>query len=145
MLAALQSLVDNMILQPDFHSTDLKNFSTSCKSQHLEKLNLISNSDLPYLKNDDWKESVIKIPLPLAQTQYPSEDDAPILEIKFIHQNLCEVIKSGIQDFASLHNFHWHGFKQFWKPSEGKPEQQVYGETNCQPSISDGRACGFVQ
>jgi hypothetical protein len=27
-----------------------------------------------------------------------------------------------------LHNFHWHGFKQFWKPSEGKPEQRVYGK-----------------
>jgi hypothetical protein len=51
-----------------------------------------------------------------------------MLEIKFVHWNLCELIKLGVQDFASSHNFHWCGFKQFWKPSEGKPEQWVYGK-----------------
>src|SRR5216683_1918054 len=51
-----------------------------------------------------------------------------MLEIKFVHRDLCELIKSGVQDFASSHNFHWCGFKQFWKPSEGKLEQWVYGE-----------------
>jgi Plavaka transposase len=88
----------------------------------------VSDSELPYLKNDNWKEGVIKIPLPLAWTQYASEDDAHLLEVKFVYQSLGEVVKSGIQDFASLHNFHWHGFKQFWQPSEGEPEQQVYGK-----------------
>jgi Plavaka transposase len=88
----------------------------------------VSDSDLPYLKNDNWKEAVIKIPLPLAQTQYASEDDAHMLEVKFVHQSLGEVVKLGVQDFASSHNFHWCGFKQFWQPSEGNPEQQVYGE-----------------
>ena len=127
-LAALQSLVNNVILHPDFHSSNLKNFSASRKSQWLEKLNSVPDSNLPYLKNDDWKESLVKVPLPLAQTQHPTKDDAPMLEIKFVHWDLCELIKSGIQDFANSHNFHWHGFKQFWKPSEGKPEQQVYGE-----------------
>lgn len=127
-LAALQSLVNNVILHPDFHSSNLKNFSASRKSQWLEKLNSVPDSNLPYLKNDDWKESLVKVPLPLAQTQHPTKDDAPMLEIKFVHWDLCELIKLGIQDFANSHNFHWHGFKQFWKPSEGKPEQQVYGE-----------------
>ncbi len=67
-LAALQSLVDNVILHPDFHLSDLKNFSASRKSQWLEKLNSVPDSDLPYLKNGDWKESLVKVPLPLAQT-----------------------------------------------------------------------------
>ena len=31
-LAALQSLVNNIILHPDFCLSDLKNFSASCKS-----------------------------------------------------------------------------------------------------------------
>jgi hypothetical protein len=51
-----------------------------------------------------------------------------MLEVQFIHRSLGEVVKSGVQDFASLHNFHWCGFKQFWQPSEGEPEQQVYGK-----------------
>ncbi len=89
---------------------------------------MVPDSDLPYLKNNNWKESVVKVPLPLSRTCYPSEDDASMLEIKFVHRDLCKLIKSGIQDFASSQSFHWCGFRQFWKPSEGKPEQRVYGE-----------------
>jgi hypothetical protein len=60
--------------------------------------------------------------------QYPSDDDANTLEVKFVHRRFSEVIKSGIQDFASSCNFHWRRFKQFWKPSDSEPEQHVYGE-----------------
>ena len=80
---------------------------------------------------------MVKVPLPLSRTRYPSEGDAPVLEIKFVHWDLCELIKSGVQDFASLHNFHWRGFKQFWKPSEGKPEQQVFGEVYTSDTFLD--------
>ena len=71
---------------------------------------------------------MIKVPLPLSRTRYASEDDAHMLEVKFVHRSLGEVVKSGVQDFASSHNFHWRGFKQFWRSSEGEPEQRVYGE-----------------
>jgi hypothetical protein len=67
-LADLKNLVHNMILHPDFHSSDLENFSTTCKSQCLKKSINTSDSDLSYLKNDDWKEAVIKVPLPLSWT-----------------------------------------------------------------------------
>jgi Plavaka transposase len=127
-LTALQSLVDDIILHPYFCSTNLANFSASHESQRLEKLDSVPDLNLPYLKNDDWKESVVKVPLPLARMWYPSEEDAPKLEIKFFHQDLCEVIKSGVHDFATSNKFHWRSFRQFWKPSEGKPEQRVYGE-----------------
>jgi hypothetical protein len=113
-LADLQNLVHKVILHPDFHPSDLENFSTTCKSRHLEKSKTAPDSDLPYLKNDDWKEAMIKVPLSLSWMQYASEDDAHMLEVKFVHQSLGKVIKLGVQDFASLHNFHWHGFKQFW-------------------------------
>jgi Plavaka transposase len=126
-LADLNSLVHDIILHPDFHSSDLKNFSATCKSQCLEKSSL-PDSDLPYLKNDDWKEAIINVPLPLVRTQYYNEDDAYTLEVKFVHRRLCEVIKSGIQDFASSCNLYWRGFKQFWQPSDSELEQRVYGE-----------------
>jgi hypothetical protein len=113
-LADLENLVHNMILHLDFHSSDLKNFSATHESRCLEKSINTSDSDLSYLKNDDWKEAVIKVPLPLSRTRYASEDDAHMLEVQFVHRSLGEVIKSGVQDFASLHNFHWCGFKQFW-------------------------------
>ena len=126
-LTDLNSLVHDIILHPDFHSSDLENFSATRESRRLEKSS-VPNSDLPYLKNDDWKEAVIKVPLPLVRTQYDNENDAHTLEVKFVHRRLCEVIKSGIQDLASSRNFHWRGFKQFWRPSDGEPEQRVYGE-----------------
>lgn len=126
-LADLNSLVHDVILHPDFHSSDLENFSATRESRRLEKSRL-PDSDLPYLKNDDWMEAVIKVPLPFVRTRYHNEDDAHTLEVKFVHRRLCEVIKSGIQDFASSRNFHWRGFKQFWRPSDSEPEQRVYGE-----------------
>jgi Plavaka transposase len=126
-LADLNSLAHDVILHPDFHPSDLKNFSATRESRRLEKSSL-PDSDLPYLKNDDWKEAVIKVPLPLVRTRYHNEDDAHTLEVKFVHRRLYEVIKSGIQDVASSRNFHWHGFKQFWRPSDSEPEQRVYGE-----------------
>jgi len=126
-LADLENLVHNVILHPDFRSADLENFSATRESRRLEKSVNTSDSDLSYLNNDDWKEAVIKVPLPLSRTRYASEDDAHMLEVNFVHRSLGEVIKSGIQDFASSH-FHWRGFKQFWRPSEGEPEQRVYGE-----------------
>jgi hypothetical protein len=126
-LADLNSLVHDVILHPNFHSSNLKNFSATHELRCLEKSS-VPDSGLPYLKNDDWKEAVIKVPLPLVQTQYQNEDNAHTLEIKFVHRRLCEVIKSGIQDFAMSRNFHWHGFKQFWQPADNEPEQRVYGE-----------------
>ena len=126
-LADLNSLVHGVILHSDFRSSDLENFSATRESRRLEKSSL-PDSDLPYLKNDDWKEAVINVPLPLVQTRYNNENDAHTLEVKFVHRRLCEVIKSGIQDVASSRNFHWRGFKQFWRPSDSEPEQRVYGE-----------------
>ena len=126
-LADLNSLVHGIILHSDFRSSDLENFSATRESRRLEKSSL-PDSDLPYLKNDDWKEAVINVPLPLVRTRYNNENDAHTLEVKFVHRRLCEVIKSGIQDVASSRNFHWRGFKQFWRPSDSEPEQRVYGE-----------------
>ena len=126
-LADLNSLVHDVILHPDFHSSDLENFNATHESQRLEKSS-VSDFNLPYLKNDDWKEATIKVPLPFVRTRYQNEDEAHTLEVKFVHRRLCEVIKSGIQDVASSRNFHWRGFKQFWRPSDSEPEQRVYGE-----------------
>jgi hypothetical protein len=126
-LADLNDLVHDVILHPDFHSSDLENFSATCESRRLDESS-IPDSDLPYLKSDDWKEAVIQVSLPLVRMRYDNKDNAHMLEIKFVHRRLCEVLKSGIQDVASSRNFHWRGFKQFWRPSDGEPEQRVYGE-----------------
>jgi len=83
-LADLNSLVHGVILHSDFRSSDLENFSATRESRRLEKSSL-PDSDLPYLKNDDWKEAVINVPLPLVRTRYNNENDAHTLEVKFVH------------------------------------------------------------
>jgi hypothetical protein len=49
-LADLENLVHNVILHPDFRSSDLENFSATRESRRLEKSITTSDSDLSYLK-----------------------------------------------------------------------------------------------
>jgi hypothetical protein len=107
-LADLEGLVHNVLLHPDFYASDLENFRATRESRCLEESRGVPESTLPYVKNDDWKEAAIQVPLPLVWTRYTSEDDAHMLEVKFVHRSLHEVIKSGVQDVASSHRFHWH-------------------------------------
>lgn len=125
-LADLQHLVDDVILHADFQASNLKNFNSTRESQRMDKSTSV-DADLPYRKSDVWMESAIELPLPLVRTRYPREEEAETIKIKFFHRDLTEVIKSGIQDFASR-NFHWRGFQQMWQPSEQEPVERVYGE-----------------
>ncbi|KAG6875461.1 hypothetical protein C0992_003755 [Termitomyces sp. T32_za158] len=130
-LSALDQLVHNVILAPDFWCEDLEGFSAVQENRHLddESINHLSRTSdsVPWLSSDVWKKSSVFLPLPFTCKTYKSENHAPTVQIDFYHQNLVEVLKSGTMDFAAKW-FHWHGFQLYWKPSENEPEQHVYGK-----------------
>ncbi|KAG6806608.1 hypothetical protein H0H93_002708, partial [Arthromyces matolae] len=80
-LADLDSLVNDVILQPDFAQSDLAGFRASRECQRLEDSGPMSNSELPYSNNDNWQESIVTVPLPLVRTKFRSEDQAPVIEV----------------------------------------------------------------
>ncbi|KNZ72822.1 hypothetical protein J132_01814, partial [Termitomyces sp. J132] len=130
-LGALDCLVYNVILAPDFQCEDLEGFSAVQEnrclddeaSDHLPE----TSESLPWLSSDVWRKSSVFLPLPFTHKSYKSEKHAPTIQICFYHRDLVEVIKSRAMDFAAKW-FHWHGFQLYWKPSENKPKQCVYGK-----------------
>ncbi|KAG6809229.1 hypothetical protein H0H92_001089 [Tricholoma furcatifolium] len=126
-LADLDSLVNDVILHPDFTQSDLRGFRAARECQRLEDTGTKTSSSLAYLKTDNWRESTVKIHLPLVREKFISENEAPSLEVKFVHRSFMEVLKTGIQEYAAS-SAHLRGFKQFWKPSPTEPAQRVYGE-----------------
>ncbi|KAG6808669.1 hypothetical protein H0H92_003308 [Tricholoma furcatifolium] len=126
-LADLDSLVNDVILHPDFTQSDLRGFRAARECQRLEEMGTKTSSSLPYFKTDNWKESTVKLHLPLVREKFICENQAPALEVKFVHRSFMEVLKTGIQEYAAS-SAHLRGFKQFWKPSPTEPAQRVYGE-----------------
>ncbi|KAG6819019.1 hypothetical protein H0H93_016314, partial [Arthromyces matolae] len=129
-LAALDRLVNDVILAPDFNTQHFKGFSAIRENKRLEDKSPDQDHGpkLPWSTNDNWIEGSVEIPLPPPSgTSFKSERHAPTMQISFFHRNLVEAFKSGVQDYASR-KFHWRGFRQFWKPSDNEPEQRVYGE-----------------
>ncbi|KAG6870124.1 hypothetical protein C0992_000963, partial [Termitomyces sp. T32_za158] len=129
-LAALDQLVYTVILAPDFNSEDFEGFSAARENRRLDDLptNSSSQSGLPsWAAGDIWKKASVYIPLPLTRYKYRSEQEAPTLQIDFFHRDILEVFKSVAQS-VTANKIHWRGFHQFWRPSEDKPEQRVYGE-----------------
>ncbi|KAG6824734.1 hypothetical protein H0H92_005989 [Tricholoma furcatifolium] len=135
-LADLDNLVHQVILQPDFSTRDLDGFSASRESKRLEEHTLSqstshsnhSNSPpLPYSTSDNWKTTIVDVPLPLVRIRHQNEQAAPRLSVPVIHRDLLEVIDSLLNDY-SFNKYHLRGFKQFWRPSPDKPKQRVYSE-----------------
>lgn len=88
---------------------------------------------------DDWIGSSISISLPGCRSEpistsskrkrpAQSENKAPKVEIPgLLHRDLFEVITAAVKDKNSR-LFHWRGYKLWWKPTQGKSAERVYGE-----------------
>ncbi|KAG6808360.1 hypothetical protein H0H92_004378, partial [Tricholoma furcatifolium] len=133
-LSDLDSLVHDVILQPDFSTHDLEGFSASRESKRLENDTASQSTytdnplpDLPYSTTDNWKTTIVEVPLPLVRVRHCNEQAAPKLRVPVIHRDILEVVESLLKDY-SFRNYHLRGFKQFWRPSPDEPKQRVYSE-----------------
>ncbi|KAG6824796.1 hypothetical protein H0H92_005805 [Tricholoma furcatifolium] len=83
--------------------------------------------ELPYSTTDNWKTTIVDVPLPLVCTRHRNEQAAPKLSVPVVHRDLLDVVESLLKDY-SFNKYHLRGFKQFWQPSPDKPKQHVYSE-----------------
>ncbi|KNZ82146.1 hypothetical protein J132_07731 [Termitomyces sp. J132] len=84
-LGALDHLVYNVILAPDFQCEDLEGFSAVQENRHLDDEasdHLPETSEsLPWLSSDVWRKSSVFLPLPFTHKSYKSEKHAPTIQI----------------------------------------------------------------
>jgi hypothetical protein len=128
-VAELQSLVDNVLLAPDFKISDLSNFNSQREFQRLNNIDADSDFGLssPLTNQNGWKQSSIKIKLP-AEKVHKKKDDAPILEVPDIcHRSLLKVVTTALQD-NSAKMFHFTLFSLYWQPTPESTPQRLYSE-----------------
>ena len=123
----LQSLVNDVLLAPDFKLSDLKNFNARCELRRLDE-KVALDGELVHPENENgWREATVKIKLP-AEKVCQREADAPVLEIPGVyHRGLIEVITTALQD-DSAKCFHYTPFSLFWKPTPDSPPERIYSE-----------------
>ena len=129
-IAELQSLVDDVILAPDFKISDLDGFNAKRELRRLDgeaETNSNNSPSTPFANTNRWKQSSVYIRLPCEKV-LQKEDTAPTLEVPGVyHRSLIEVITMALQD-AAAKTFHFTPFSLFWQQfSESTPER-VYSE-----------------
>jgi hypothetical protein len=129
-IAELQSLVNDVLLAPDFKVSDLKDFNAPRELRRLDhkEADSESTSESVRLQNQNgWQESTVKIKLP-DEKVCQQEADAPVLEVPGVfHRSLIEIITTALQD-DSAKSFHYTPFSQFWRATPESPPERIYSE-----------------
>jgi hypothetical protein len=127
-IAELQSLVDDVILAPDFRVSDFGGFSAKRELSRLDGgTNSKTSASTPFANENGWKCSSIYIKLPCEKV-LQEEDTSPTLEVPgMYHRSLIEVITTAFQDVAAK-TFHFTPFSLYWKPTPESPPERVYSE-----------------
>ncbi|KAH7921017.1 hypothetical protein BV22DRAFT_1107414 [Leucogyrophana mollusca] len=101
---------------PLFDPKDLPGFNHAREAKLLD--NYLKNKANPFREENGWQRSTVRIRFPKERTTWPSETDAPELEIpNVLHRSLSDIITSVFQDDVST-TFHMTPFRQYWKVSE---------------------------
>ncbi|KAG2134481.1 hypothetical protein DEU56DRAFT_738558, partial [Suillus clintonianus] len=88
----------------------------------------------PFRVENGWRSSSVKIRLPKEREKFPSEDEAPEMEIPGIyHRSITDIIASVFEDSVAS-TFHMTPFQQLWKVSE-EHTVNVYGEAYSSPAF----------
>ncbi|KAI0308839.1 hypothetical protein OF83DRAFT_1072926 [Amylostereum chailletii] len=105
-----------------FEAEDLEDFNYKVENKKLEDhLNSFPAAD-------GWRETSIQIPLPCEGESWPSEGEAPHLEVDGIfYRPLLEVVV-GLFQGENAKTFHMTPFKQFWQRSPDVEPERLYSE-----------------
>jgi hypothetical protein len=115
----LDSLVNDVILDPSFKTEDFRGFSAAKEVKLL---------DLPISSDDGWKQSSVEIPLPCRGVKRTSESHVKTVKIDGVwHRNLLGLIKNVYQS-SQFFDLQLRGFIQMWKPSPTDPPIRVHSE-----------------
>jgi hypothetical protein len=130
-VAELQCLC-NFIGDPLFNSDDALTFSHTRESKNVDAY--LQNKANPFREEHGWRSSTVKIRLPKEGTKWPSETDAPELEIPGVyHRSITDIIESVFQDnIAAM--FNMTPYREYWKCSEDRTVE-VIGEAYSTPEM----------
>ena len=127
-ITELNTLVQDVILAPDFNSQDLVGFNAAKGNKLMDAYQVKSpDGPTPFSFNDTWLEGSVEIPLPCDGFKFSSEADAPTFTVKFRYRKIMEVLKAAHAEKAA-DKFHTFPFKAYWKPSPDAPEERIYSE-----------------
>ena len=124
-LSALDDLVKNVLLAPDFKQDDLVGFRAAREAERLDHSRHTSSR---FSADDGWIESSVEITLPAEGVKHASEQLAPKFEVPgLVHRRLLHVIKAALHETLTKH-FHIFPYQEFWEPSPGSPPEHIYSE-----------------
>jgi hypothetical protein len=126
----MNSLVNDVILAPEFNAKDLVGFDAAKEMRKLYTYRSPGESLAPthFSFNDKWTKSTVEIPVPCDGFCFPSEAEAPKFKVDVHHRKLTDVIKAAYSEPAAQ-RFHTFPFRAYWKPSETEPEERIYSES----------------
>lgn len=124
-VAQLQSLVEDVLLAPDFKVSDLSGFNARRELRRLDGEDFGTSS--PLTNQNGWRQSTVKVKLP-AEKVCQKEDGAPTLEIPGVyHRSLIKVITTALQD-DNAKTFHYTPFSLYWQPTPDSTPERLYSE-----------------
>jgi hypothetical protein len=128
-MSELNSLVNDVILSPDFNPDEFVGFNASKEHQVMDSYQESSaEGPSPFAFDDTWIKGTVELSLPCDGIKHQSEADAPKFSVEVYHRKLLDVIKAALSEPAA-EKFHIFPFKEFWKPGPGEPEERIYSET----------------
>jgi Plavaka transposase len=128
-MSELNSLVNDVILAPDFNPDDLVGFNASKQHQVMDSYQESSvEVPSPFAFDDTWIKGTVELALPCDGIKHQTEADAPKFLVEVYYRKLLDVIKAALSEPAA-EKFHIFPFKLFWQSSSGEPEERIYSET----------------
>ncbi len=123
--AEIQSLVDDVLLAPDFDPEDLRGFSMAREERRLDEALL----SVEGLKAQGWIEETVYIPVPKDNICYPTMEDVPRIGIPgSLRRDLTEIWRAICQDPVLARQRHFIGFEQWHRDPVTGTEERILGE-----------------
>jgi hypothetical protein len=134
-------LIESVILAPDFCPEHFRGENMRALDLALDQLNTEGTEDIPgVFSRDGWiaKDIYISIPrgpsasrrhLPSLKSETYDEFGHRICIPGFQYRSLVDVIVSHFTSpSAGPNSFHYIPYRQFWRPTNGQPEERIYDE-----------------
>ncbi|KAF7967234.1 hypothetical protein HWV62_35081 [Athelia sp. TMB] len=128
-LGTLDTLVNDVILDPGFDVAHLQGFRAEAEMSRLDAFEAVKNSDGTFSSKDGWRESTVKIRLPSEKSKYPHEENAPLFEVPGLHRrDIMSIVETAYQGehFAEMNTT---PYKEYVQRGHGEPAERVWGET----------------
>jgi hypothetical protein len=134
--AALQRLTT--FLDDDaYDRRDVRNFNPTREKKLIAKY--LDDHSNPFSASNGWRESSVYIRLPKEKMRWPSEEDAPELEIPGVrHRSLTKIITEVFEDGVAT-TFHMTPFRQMWNVSDER-SIEVFSEAYSSAAMLEAHA-----